>query len=56
MELATNLFEIYVWLTIVSLVGVVLLLWHDLRWYKRHPGVEKRLGEIDEEMSRRERR
>ncbi len=32
------------------LVGM-LILWIDKRYYKRHPGVEKRYGDIDRELS-----
>lgn len=40
--------------SVVYIGLVVLVVWSDRRWYRRHPGAEERFAEIDEELSRQE--
>lgn len=37
-------------------VLVLIILWTDRRWYKRHPGAEERFNRIDDELTRQEQR
>ncbi len=37
---------------IVLVVIARFITWTDKRWYKRHPGAEKKFGQIDEDLKR----
>jgi hypothetical protein len=37
-------------LVVGALLWVELILRSDRRWYKNHPGAEKKFGEIDDEL------
>ena len=37
-------------LALILFTGVFFVLWIDRRWYKRHPGVEEKFADLDEEL------
>jgi hypothetical protein len=46
----TTFLKVVAAINVGSLIILALLLRNDTRWYKRHPGVEKKLAKIDREL------
>jgi len=38
----------------IAIVGLMVAIWSDRRWYRRHPGAEEKFGRIDDELCKKE--
>jgi len=46
--------RIVVALYLIAVIGMVVAIWSDRRWYKKHPGANAGFCKIDDEVSLQE--